>query len=146
MHLHDLGAVDQALTAEGHEIRLRVAPVTQGHRPFVRTTQIKGVQAHEDDGAVDGAGDDSRDFLGRHRHHSLIQQGQAFRDLPRTDESPPLAEASKRHEIRLAVAFTLLARTAEHGVGFGRGSLFDHPQGHRHHQEAPLDAVEIPVV
>jgi hypothetical protein len=37
VQLHDLGAVDEALSAVGHEVRLGVAPASQRSRPFLRT-------------------------------------------------------------------------------------------------------------
>jgi hypothetical protein len=37
---HDLGAMHQALAAEGHHVRLLLAPLRQGSGPFLGAAQL----------------------------------------------------------------------------------------------------------
>ena len=48
LQLHDLGTVHQALTAEGHQVRLRLTPAAQRPRPLLRPPQIEDLLTRHD--------------------------------------------------------------------------------------------------
>jgi hypothetical protein len=73
--LHDLGAMNQALSGERHQVRLFRPPGRQRGRPLVRTPQIGDLQAGVNHRAVDIARYRLPDLAGEHRDHGLIKQG-----------------------------------------------------------------------
>ena len=74
VQLHDLGAVHEALTAERHQIGLRVAPTTERSGPLRRPAHIEHRLASIDCSAQDGPGDDRRHLAGRDGDHRLVEQ------------------------------------------------------------------------
>jgi hypothetical protein len=56
VELHDLGAMHQTLTAEGHQVQLRVAPARQGRGPLLCPAQIEDLLARRDHTAVGDPG------------------------------------------------------------------------------------------
>jgi hypothetical protein len=72
--LHDLGAMNQALSGERHQVGLFRPPRSQRRRPFVRTPQIRDFQAGVNHRAVDIARYRLPDLAGEHRNHGLIEQ------------------------------------------------------------------------
>lgn len=87
--LHHLGTMHQALTAEGHEVRLRFTPVGQCRRPLLRAAQIEELLACLDHGAVDAPSHDRRHLSGLDGDHRLVEQRHALDGLPQTPAVAP---------------------------------------------------------
>jgi hypothetical protein len=114
--LHDLGAVHQALATIGHEIRLRRAPLAKRLGPLLGPAQVEDLLAFPDHGAVDDPDPDGRHLTGGDGNHDLVEQRHAFRGLSRPDEGLADAEATERHELRVAEALADARRLIEGGV------------------------------
>src|SRR5262245_13806586 len=56
--LHDLGAMDQTRAGKGHELRLRLTPPAERHRPFPRAIERVAPLASSDRVTVDQPRDD----------------------------------------------------------------------------------------
>ena len=99
--LQDLGAMDEAAPGEGDHVRLLPAPAVERQRPLTRAAKLEDLLAREDDGAVDEAGDDRRQVLGRHRDHRLVEEREALVH-PRVDRRGlPLQEHGEREEVAI---------------------------------------------
>ena len=97
-----------------------------------------------DDRAVHVADRHRRDLAGLDRHHGLVKQRQAFRDLAEVDQAPTLAHAREREQLGVAEPLTDLSRPPERGacrrdVAIGEDAA--HPG--RVLKEPALDAVQI---
>ena len=73
LELHDLGAMHETATGEGHEVGLALAPARKRGSPLLCATDLVSVPASEDHAAVDDAGDDRGELAGGDRHHRLVQ-------------------------------------------------------------------------
>jgi hypothetical protein len=113
LQLHDLGVVHQALAAIGHEVRLRRAPLAERLRPLLGPAQVEDLLAFPDHGAVDDPDPDRRHLTGGDGNHDLVEQRHACRGLPRSDEGLADAEATERHELRVAEALADPRRLVE---------------------------------
>jgi len=120
VQLHDLGAMHQTLTAEGHQLRLRRAPVAQRRRPLLRPAHIEDLLARHDHTAVDDPDDDRSHLAGRDGDHDLVEQRHALRGLAQPGQGLPPAEPRERRQVWVAEAVADLGGLAEGGVG-GRG-------------------------
>ncbi len=143
---HDLGAVDQALAPEGDQLRLGGAPAGQRRRPLLGPAQVVDLLAGFDHGAVDDPGHHRRHLVGLDGDHGLVQQGHARHRLPLQQPRPAQAEATQRHQVRVAEAAADPGHLVEVGPG-GRGVALDQGlERPREQQVALLDAVELAVV
>jgi hypothetical protein len=139
--LHDLGAVDQALPAEEPQPRLAGAPAAQRHGPLVRPPQVTHVPARDDDAAVDDAGDQRRDLVGRHTDHRLVQRRQAARDLCHRHQRLAAAEPAQCVQVGVAEPVGDPGDLYEPQVGGSRVPAAQRVQGRRDQQVAALGAV-----
>ncbi len=146
MELQQLGAIDEASSAERDEIRLRVQPRLQCHRPFLRPMQVEDRLEGLDRGAVDRPDHDRPDFACRDRHQRLVEQGDATRDIRLVDQRHAAPEAAQRREIpvpepRGDAGGPLEALERSHEV-----ALVERAQTLRHEDEPGLDAIELVVL
>jgi hypothetical protein len=77
---HQLGAVNQALAAVEHQLRLRVTPAAQRRRPLLGPTHVKHLLATLDHRAIQ-VSDRPGHLVRRNRHHRLVEQRHALDDL-----------------------------------------------------------------
>jgi hypothetical protein len=133
LQVHDLGAVDQALTAVEHHLGLRLAPPGQRRRPLARPAQVEALLACGDRRAVHEPGNDRRDLIGHDRDHGLVEHGQSVGDPALPDQGVTLDQAGEGHEIDVAEALTDLRRLAGDGVA-GRQVSLDHAQPRGRHE------------
>ncbi len=103
VQMEELGAVRQATARERDEVRLSVAPVREGGRPFLRAPELGCVPAGEDDAAVDDSRDDRGQLAGRDRHHRLVEQPQAVLAAPESDQDMSLLVRREGEQVRVAV-------------------------------------------
>jgi hypothetical protein len=112
VQLHDLGAVDQTLTAVGHQV-LRLIPTGQRRRPPLGPAQIEDLLACLDHRAVDDPGDDHRNLARRDGDHGLVEQRHALSGLTQPDRSLPPAKPGESHQIQVAETLADLGRLTE---------------------------------
>lgn len=146
MQLQDLRAVNKALAAKRHQIRLLIAPLAQRRRPFVRPAQVEHLLAGHDDCAVDLPRDERRDLLCDHRDHRLVEQGQSLGGSAHADQRHALTQPPQRHQIRIAETGTQLGGPTECGVCAPGIARVHAPRRHRDQQVSPLHAVQLVVV
>ena len=80
-HLHDLRAVDEAVSGEHAELRMSLAPAAQRRGPLAHAVERIDAVAARDRAAVDDAGDDRRQLARGGGHHRLVQQGESALEL-----------------------------------------------------------------
>ena len=73
-HLHDLRAVDEAVSREHAELRMSVAPAAQRRSPLADAIERIDPVAARDRAAIDDAGHDRRQLARGGGHHRLVQQ------------------------------------------------------------------------
>ncbi len=146
VQLHDLGAVHQALTAVGHQVRLRGAPVAQRAGPLTGPAQVEDLLAGLDHGAVDDAGDDRGQLARRDRDHRLVEQRHCLGGLAQEDQGLPSAERAEGLEVPVAEAGADLAGLAGGGVCGRRVARGEAVQRTRNQQVSLLGAVLAAVV
>ena len=88
--------MDEAAPCEGDQVGLLPAPAVKCQRPLTSAAQLEDLLAREDDGAVDDAGDDRRQVLGRHGHHRLVEERETLRDTSLYRRGLPLQEHRER--------------------------------------------------
>ena len=93
----------EALPAVGHEARLGCTR-RAARRSTRRPAEVEQLHARLDHRAVDDAGGDRRHLAGRHRHHGLVEQGEAPGEVAEGDGRLPCAEKSEREQILVAAA------------------------------------------
>jgi hypothetical protein len=145
LQMHDLGAVHQALAAIGHEVRLRRAPLAERLRPLLRPAQVEELLAFPDHGAVDDPDPDRRHFTGGDGNHDLVEQRHAGRGLSRPDEGLADAEATERHELRIAEALADPRRLVVGGVE-GRIVTRPHAPERLEHEQVPALHAVVPAI
>jgi hypothetical protein len=146
MQLHDLGAMHQALTAVGHEVRLRRTPVAERRRPLLRPAQIEDLPADLDHAAVDHPRQDWRHLTVRDRDHGLVEQRQALDGLSHPDQHPALAMPTEDHQIAVTEADTDLGGLVEGCVRGREVALGAGPQPDGHQEISLFRAVELSFV
>src|SRR6185436_6894056 len=97
------GAVRQATARERDEVRLSVAPVGEGGRPFLRAPELECVLAGEDDAAVDDPRDDRGQLAGSDRHHCLVEQPEPILAAPEPDQEVSLLVRREGEQVYVAV-------------------------------------------
>jgi hypothetical protein len=136
----------QALTAEGHQVRLRRTPVGQRRRPLPRAAHIEQLLARLDHGAVDAPDHTRRDLSGLDGDHRLVQQRHALDGLPQPQQRPATADPGERHQVPVAEAVADLGGLTEGGVR-GRGVALGKALDREGHEQVPLlHAVQVAVV
>ena len=144
--LQDLGAVDQALTTERHQVRLGRAPATQRRRPLLGPADVEGLLAHRDHPAVGDACDDRRHFAGSDGDHYLVEQCHALRGLAQPGQRLTSAEPRERRQILIAEAVADLGGLAERGVGRRGVTSGKAPNRDRQEQVPLLGTVQLTIV
>jgi hypothetical protein len=117
VELQQLGAVDQALTAVWHEVRLRGAPLPQGLGPLLRAPQIEDLVTVLDHGAVDNTDSHGRHFARGNRDHHLVEQCDPISDAPPLEHDLTDTEAAEDYELWVLKALTDRSSFGERGVG-----------------------------
>ena len=146
MEMHDLGAVDQTLTAVDNELGLRVAPVAQSGRPLLGTPQIEHLRTPLDHRAVDIPGRERRHLPSRNGDHRLVEQRDASRDLAEIDQAASPTHTGESPQLRITEAVTDTRRFREVPV-CARGVTFEHgAHPDQVAQIAPLDAIQLALV
>ena len=112
MEMHDLGAVDQTLTAVDNELGLRVAPVAQSGRPLLGTPQIEHLRTPLDHRAVDIPGPAATP-PSRNGDHRLVEQRDAPRDLAEIDQAASPTHTGESPQLRITEAVTDTRRLRE---------------------------------
>src|SRR5262249_43541532 len=102
--LHDLRAMNQTRSGEGHELRLCLAPAAQRRRPFARAIQRVGLLAGSDRVAVDESRYNRRQFAAGRPDHRLVEATQAFREPALPDQRASLEASPERAEVAVFVA------------------------------------------
>jgi hypothetical protein len=130
--------VDLAPACEGDEVRLLLAPPSQGRCPFPRPTQLEDLLAGEDHPAVDDSGHDRREAARGDRHHRFVQQAEALPRPAGVDEELPLRLERQCEEVPVAEPLGDLG-----GCGRGRAGAVDVAlglvlEGDRHQEVALL--------
>ena len=75
---HDLGAMNEALPSERHEVRLRVTPSAQRFGPLARTAKVEESLTSLDHGAVHNSRNEGRDLARSDRQHCIVQRRDAL--------------------------------------------------------------------
>ena len=101
VELTQLGAVEEALPAEMHELWLGLAPGIERRGPLLRPAQVEDLVACRDDRAVRDAHDHRRDVACGHVDHHLVHQPDATIDLAKPDEC--LADADLRQDEQVRI-------------------------------------------
>jgi hypothetical protein len=143
LHLHDLGAMDEAPAGEADQLGLLLAPPCQRVRPLAGAAQLVGLLATLDRRAIEQAGDDRRELAGAHRHHDLVQELEPRLDPALLRQDATLIEHGERDQICVAEAFADLDGCDGRGDGrlvIARLLLLHHG---RHQQVATFDAVAL---
>ena len=143
---HQLGAVDQALAAVEHQLRLRVAPAAERRRPLLGPTHVEHLLAPLDHRAVEVSDRRRGHLVRRDRHHRLVEQRHALGDLSAIDQAPALTDPGQCDELRVAEPITDLgclhkARVGGLDVAFERQS-----EGGAVAQVSLLDTISLTVV
>ena len=141
MQFHDLGAMHQTPAAEGHHLRLLLAPPCQGGGPLLGAAQRIHLLTAHDHAAINNTGDDGRQLPRGHRDHGLVQQPEALLDPLLLDQGAALLMYGEGEQVCIAETLADLGGVGCGGVrGFPvTGGLM--PQHDRYQQIAPLDAV-----
>src|SRR5262249_53537840 len=106
VQLHDLGAMNQAIAAEGDELRLRLAPCGECISPFAGAVEGVDALARTDDAAIDKSGEDGRDLAGSGRQHRLVEKGEPAGHVAQPDQGKALDIAREDREVLFAEAVT----------------------------------------
>ena len=137
--LHDLGAIEQALSAVAHQAGLTCAPFFERHRPLVRTSQIERLLARLEDDAIDVAREDRRHIACDHRDHRFVEQRDSLRDVSESNQRAPAPGARKRCQTAIAEPASDLGRLRECGVACGGIALHNPLDGGRNQQISAHD-------
>ena len=86
VELPQLGAVEEALPAEVHELWLGLAPGIECRGPLLRSAQVEDLVASRDHRAVRDAHDHRRHVAGGRVDHHLVHQPDAAIDLAERDQ------------------------------------------------------------
>ena len=143
VRLQDLRPVHEALAAVGHEVRLARAPAVQRLGPFGSASQVEGIQAGFDHGAVDDAGGDGGDLPRGDAEHDLVEQPQAAAGVTAGDRRLPLAEQPERQQVGIAEPPSLAEDLARERLCLRDVAGDERFQEHRHEQKAPGRAVPV---
>jgi hypothetical protein len=146
VQLHDLGAIEQALSPVAHQARLTGTPFSERHRPLVGTPQVECLLTRLEDDAVDVTGEDWRHVAGNHRHHRFVEARNTLRDLSKSNQRAPPAGARQRGQVAVAEAAGDLGRPGKRGVAGGGIALHKALNGGRNQQIPTHGAVEVRVV
>ena len=119
-HLHDFGAVHEAVPGEHAELRIGVAPARKRRSPFANALQRKDAMATGDRGAIDDASHDRRQLARGGGHHGLIQQRKTTIDLTLDQQRAPLQIAPERNQVGFCKALADLHCASGTFLGFGR--------------------------
>ena len=146
VQLEELGAVRQATARERDEVRLPVAPVGEGGRPFLRAPELERVPAGEDDAAVDDPRDDRGQLAGSDRHHRLVEQPKPILAAPESDQDMSLLVRREGEQVCVAVL-----PADGRGLRSGRRGGFEVTarlllEHHRQQEVAALDPVGAALV
>ena len=109
MQLHQFGAAYQALTAIGHQVRLRCTPAGQRRCPLLRPAQIEDFVAGFDHAAIDVPGHQRGHLAGRDGDHRLVEQGDALSRLSEPDQRATATVAGHRAQVGVAEPISDLA-------------------------------------
>ena len=140
--LHDLRPVNQALTAERHEIWLGLTPAGERRRPLARPAEVEGLPARLDHSTVDDANHDGRHLVGGDGDHHFIEQRQTLCRFTLPDHDLTTAESGEHQEVRIVEPFTNLRRTAELRVRRLQLTGVDAAQRDRHQEVTLLRTVQ----
>jgi hypothetical protein len=88
---------------------------------------------------------DGRHLTGGDGNHDLVEQRHAFRGLSRPDEGLADAEATERHELRVAEALADPDRLIERGVE-GRVLARPHAPERLEHEQVPALHAVVPAI
>ena len=102
--LLQLRPVNKALPAIRHQIRLRIAPVTQRSSPLRRAADVVEPQALDDDRAVHDARHHRPDLAAGDRHHHLVEPADPLGHLAHRDKRLAVAEHPQRPKIGISGA------------------------------------------
>ena len=146
VELHELGAMHQALTAEGHQVRLRAAPAGQRRGPLLRPAHIEDLLTRRDHTAVGDPGNHRGHLAGGDRDHDLVEQCDTLGRRCQPDQRLTPAETGQRLQVRVAETPADLGGPAE-GSARSRGVAARHTLQRGRHKQIPLlDTVQIAVV
>ncbi len=95
------GAMDQALSPEGHESGLIVAPAAEGLSPLLRPLQMICAVTGLDDSAVHQSGDDGRDLAQSDSDEYLVECPQPAVDVAEQDSA--LSDAQRTESEKVGV-------------------------------------------
>jgi hypothetical protein len=115
--LHDLGAVDAALTGEGNQVGLGLAPTRQGRGPLVSAADGVHLVARADHAAVDDARHDRGELVDGHGDHRFVAQREPLLDTSLAQPRPPLAMQGQREQVGITEAVPDRRRLLGRGVG-----------------------------
>ena len=143
VQLHELGPIEQALSAKRHEVRLPLAPSREGRCPFLRPPKVEDLVACLDHGAIGDPDDHRRDLVCGHGDHRLVEQGDTAFGVGQPDEGVAASESCDRGEIRVVESVRDLG-----GLGKGRaGRLWvtgiEALERSGHQQVATFDAIVL---
>ena len=146
VELHEFGAMHQTLTAEGHQIRLRITPAGQRRGPLLRPPQIEDLLARRDHTAIGDPGNRRGHLTGGDRDHDLVEQRDTLGRLCQPDQRLAPAEPGQRLQVGVAETPADLGGPAEGGAR-GRGIAARHALQRGWQKQIPLlDAVQMAVV
>jgi len=139
----NLRAVHEALPSVGHEVGMSGAPPAQRAGPLLRPANVEAEVTRFDDGAVDDAGGNRRDFAGLDRDHDLVEQRKAISRLSEVNHRHAEAKPREGCEIRVVEAFGDCGRLGEQRLGTIHSTAVQVLQCGRHEEEPLLYAVRV---
>jgi hypothetical protein len=146
VELHKLGAMHPALTAEGHQIRLGIAPAGQGRGPLLRPAQIEDLLTRRDHTAVGDPGNYRGHLADGDRDHDLVEQRDTLGRRCQPDQRLSPAEPGQRLQVRVAETPADIGGLSEGGAR-GRGIAARHTLQRGRQKQIPLlDTVQMAVV
>ena len=93
-----------------------LAPAREGGGPLVRATEVEDPPAGLDGGAVDDPHHHRRHLAGGHRHHRLVEHGDAVGDLAEPDQGFAQPQSGDRRQVRVRVQAGDAGGLGERGV------------------------------
>jgi hypothetical protein len=96
--------MDEAVSGEHAELRVRRAPRRKRGGPLAHALERENAMTAHNRAAIDDARDDWRKLAARHRHHRLIQHGEALLHASQGKQRAALQVAGECDEIALGKA------------------------------------------